>query len=54
MNREPTPIWKTPFSDLQYRMIGKPDSKGWAKFQCLSELSRVSEWRVADMRKVQA
>ena len=52
----PTPwaatIWGTPYSGLMYTMIGKPDSKGWAKFQCVSALQRIREWKVSDMRPV--
>jgi len=42
-------LWRTNFSDLEYMMLGKPDSAGWAKFQCLSALERIREWNLRDM-----
>ncbi len=42
-------LWTPRVSNRQYAMVGKPDSEGWAKFQCLENLERVREWRVSEM-----
>jgi hypothetical protein len=44
-------VWCTRMGgpDLQYRMIGKPSTDGWADFQCLSDLQRIREWNIKDM-----